>query len=60
MKPLLILDNHFRTKAELFRDETFAALEQLVEIEGGTDAPMPRDQIEALLPRASFYVASKP
>lgn len=60
MKPLLILDNHFRTKQELFRDGTFAALEQLVEIKGGNDLPMPRDEIEALLPRATFYVAAKP
>ncbi|MEM1237832.1 MAG: NAD(P)-dependent oxidoreductase [Pseudomonadota bacterium] len=60
MKPLLILDNHFRTKAELFRDDTFAALEELCEIEGGQDRPMARDRIEALLPEAAFYAASQP
>ena len=60
MKPFLILDNHFRTKSELFRDDTFAALEAMCDIEGGGDAPMPRDRIEALLPKASFYAASKP
>ncbi|KAJ54957.1 2-hydroxyacid dehydrogenase [Actibacterium mucosum KCTC 23349] len=60
MKPLLILDNHFRTKAELFRDETFDALAGLCDIRGGADAPMSRKDIEALLPDARFYVASKP
>ncbi len=60
MKPHLILDNHFRTRDELFRAETFEALGTLCEIHGGRDAPMPRDEIQALLPEAAFYVASRP
>ncbi|MEM1150752.1 MAG: NAD(P)-dependent oxidoreductase [Pseudomonadota bacterium] len=60
MKPLLILDNHFRTKDELFSDETFHALERLCEIEMGGDAPMPRARIERLLTRATFYAAAQP
>ncbi len=60
MKPKLILDNHFRTRDELFRTETFGALSDLCDIIGGLDEPMPRDQILAHLPDASFYVASKP
>ncbi|MEO1275040.1 MAG: NAD(P)-dependent oxidoreductase [Pseudomonadota bacterium] len=59
-KPTLILDNHFRTKEELFRPETFAALAALCEVHGGRDAPMPRAEIEALLPEAVVYVASRP
>lgn len=60
MKPLFILDNHFRTKAELFSDDTFAALAQLCEVEVGGDAPMPRTRVEALLPDATFYAATQP
>lgn len=60
MKPKLILDNHFRSRDELFRADTFGALSDLCEIIGGHDEPMPRGQILAHLPDASFYVASKP
>lgn len=60
MKPLLILDNHFRSKAELFSNDTFGALEQLCEVVGGRDAPMPREEVLSLLPKAQFYVASRP
>ncbi|MEM9341639.1 MAG: NAD(P)-dependent oxidoreductase [Pseudomonadota bacterium] len=60
MKPTLILDNHFRTRDELFRPETFAALAALCDIHDGADSPMPRAQIDALLPDAEFYIASKP
>lgn len=60
MKPILILDNHFRKKDELFSAETFRALQDLCEVHGGRDMPMPRQQITELLPVASFYVASRP
>lgn len=60
MKPKLILDNHFRTRDELFRDETFTALSQLSDIIGGQDSPMSREEVLAHLPDAAFYVASKP
>ena len=60
MKPVLILDNHFRTRDELFRRETYDALNAVCDVRGGHDAPMARSEIEALLPEATFYVASKP
>ena len=60
MKPLLILDNHFRTKSELFTDKTFAELASICDIRGGMDAPMPRQQIKDLLPKAAFYIGSRP
>lgn len=60
MKPLLILDNHFRKRAELFRSETFEALNDLCDVRGGRDAPMARAAILECLPEAAFYVASHP
>lgn len=60
MKPLLILDNHFRTKAELFRKDTFEQLEDLCDIRDGGDEPMARRDVKSLLKEAAFYVASKP
>lgn len=60
MKPKLILDNHFRTRDELFRAETFEALSELCDVIGGHDTPMPRSEILEHLPDAAFYVASKP
>lgn len=59
-KPLVILDQHFRKRDELFRAETYAALSELCDIRGGLDAPMPRDELLALLPEACVYIASKP
>jgi len=59
-KPVLILDNHFRLRDEVFRKDSFAALADLCEVHGGQDAPMPRADILALLPRAQVYVAAKP
>ncbi|MEX0279110.1 MAG: NAD(P)-dependent oxidoreductase [Ruegeria sp.] len=60
MKPILILDNFFRKRSELFRDETFEALSELCDIRGGEDRPMQREAITELLPEAAFYVASRP
>lgn len=60
MKPLLILDNHFRLRGELFRDETYTQLCNLCTVYGGIDEPMPRDAITERLPDAAFYVASRP
>ncbi len=60
MKPVLILDNHFRKRDELFREDTYAALMQLCDVHGGQDSPMPRAAITDLLPSAEFYVASRP
>ncbi len=60
MKPLLILDQHFRKLEELFRPEAHAALCALCDVRGGVNWPMPRAQIMDLLPDAAFYVASRP
>ncbi len=60
MKPILILDNHFRKRSELFRDEVFEALSDLCEIHGGEDRPMDRGAIAELIPDAAFYVAARP
>jgi len=60
MKPLMILDNHFRQRDELFSEDTYAALSELVDIHGGVDQPMPRSDIMAHLPDAAFYVSARP
>lgn len=60
MKPLLILDNHFRTREELFRPEVYEELSALCDVRGGQDTPMERATIERMLPQAAFYVASHP
>ncbi|MEM6634522.1 MAG: NAD(P)-dependent oxidoreductase [Pseudomonadota bacterium] len=60
MKPILILDNHFRKREELFRDAVYEELCARCEIHGGRNAPMPRDEISEVLPEAAFYVASRP
>lgn len=60
MKPVLILDNHFRTRDELFRGEVYDQLCDLCDVHGGRDTPMAREEITGLLPKASFYVASRP
>lgn len=59
-KPLLILDNHFRMRAELFQEETYSALCGLCDVHGGRDTPMDRAEILDLLPKAAFYVSSRP
>lgn len=60
MKPLLVLDQYFRRRAELFDEATFAALADTVRIEGGEDRPMDPARIAELLPVATFYVAARP
>lgn len=60
MKPVLILDNHFRTRDELFRDDVFEELCALCDVHGGRENPMPRADITRLLPQASYYVAARP
>ena len=60
MKPSIILDNHFRKREELFRDETFEELTGLCEVHGGRNEPMPREEVLTHLPKAAFYVASRP
>ncbi|MEO0543275.1 MAG: NAD(P)-dependent oxidoreductase [Pseudomonadota bacterium] len=60
MKPILILDNHFRKKDELFSVDAFDALQAICTVHGGRDEPMARAEITALLPDASFYIAAQP
>ncbi|MEM7718083.1 MAG: NAD(P)-dependent oxidoreductase [Pseudomonadota bacterium] len=60
MKPIIILDNHFRRCDELFCNESFQKLASCYDIRGGEDHPMPRSRIEELLPLASYYVAAHP
>lgn len=59
-KPVMILDQHFRTVEELFSPATWRALTEQVEIVGGQNWPMPRDRLEAHLPDAAFLVAGHP
>ncbi|MEM0947885.1 MAG: NAD(P)-dependent oxidoreductase [Pseudomonadota bacterium] len=60
MKPILILDNHFRKRDEIFRDETFDVLSGICDLHGGHDHPMERETVVELLPHATFYVAARP
>ena len=60
MKPLMILDNYFRQRNELFSADTYATLSELVDIHGGVDEAMPRSEIMERLPDAAFYVAARP
>jgi len=60
MKPTLILDNHFRAREELFRNEAYEALSGLCTILGGRNEPMPRAEIAEALPEVTFYAASLP
>lgn len=60
MKPLMILDQHFRKREELFDVATFEALGRHCRIEGGEDAPMDPDRLAQLLPEATFLVAARP
>ncbi|MCR9136498.1 MAG: hydroxyacid dehydrogenase [Alphaproteobacteria bacterium] len=59
-KPLLILDQHFRTRDELFHPDDYRELLSLCNVIGGADRPMERSMLEALLPRAAFLVAAHP
>ncbi len=59
-KPLLILDQHFRTVEELFSPRTLSALSDLCRIEGGENAPIEPARLERLLGEATFLVAARP
>ena len=59
-KPLMILDQHFRSVDELFARDTYARLGDICRIEGGQDAPMDPTEISSLLPQAQFLVAARP
>ena len=59
-KPLMILDQHFRKKDELFSADTWTALSELCDVVGGEDRPMPDEEIAAHLGAATFLVAARP
>lgn len=47
-RPLMILDQHFRKKDELFSKAAFATLSELCQIKGGADQPMDPERVETL------------
>ena len=59
-KPILILDQHFRTTEELFSDQTYAELQSLCHVIGGHNSPMDRETMLANLHTAKFLVAARP
>ncbi|MFL4469727.1 NAD(P)-dependent oxidoreductase [Tateyamaria armeniaca] len=59
-KPLLILDQYFRTVEELFDPDTYDELSSICRIEGGQDQPMDIERVSALLKEATFLVAARP
>jgi len=60
IKPVMILDQHFRTVEELFHPDDYEELLTLCDVTGGADRPMDRSTLEAALPRATFLVAAHP
>ena len=59
-KPVMILDQHFRTVEELFSDRAFAELSTLCRVEGGLDRSMSAEEIAAHLGEAHFLVGARP
>lgn len=59
-KPMLLLDQHFRTVGELFSSAAHAELNAIFDIRGGFDRPMRRSEFLEHLPEAAFVVAAKP
>lgn len=59
-KPLLILDQFFRTVEELFDQETFDELSSLCRIEGGENHPMDLAHLYEHLTEATILVAARP
>lgn len=59
-KPLLILDQHFRSVDELFDSATMARLKASYRVEGGKDRPMDKSLLDDLLPDAEVLIAARP
>ena len=59
-KPPLIMDQHFRQIEELFRPDAYSALNDICDIIGGVNWPMPRKVFLDNLPVSEFIVAAKP
>ena len=59
-KPLLLLDQHFRTVGELFSSAAYSELTSIFDVRGGFDGPMRRSEFLKILPAAEFVVAAKP
>ncbi|SDE37035.1 NAD(P)-dependent oxidoreductase [Limimaricola pyoseonensis] len=60
MKPLLIMDQHFRQLEELFSPECYARLTELCDVAGGVNWPMAQSEIDDRLAEATFLVAAHP
>ena len=60
LKPLLIMDQHFRRIEELFRPGALESLGGVCSIFGGANRPMARQDLLCQLPNAEFVVAAKP
>ncbi|WP_299655541.1 NAD(P)-dependent oxidoreductase [uncultured Tateyamaria sp.] len=56
----LIMDQHFRKTEELFRPETYAALNRVCDVIGGVNWPMPRERFLASLPDSEYVLAARP
>lgn len=59
-KAPLIMDQHFRQIEELFSASAYTALNEMCDVTGGVNWPMPREAFMASLPDAEFVVAAKP
>lgn len=60
MKPVVILDPHWRKVRELFTESAYAELEQQFEIVWGRDEPITEKLLQRAWPDAFAYVAATP
>lgn len=60
MKPVLILDSHWRRVDELFDANTLLALRKTFDVVWALDSPIPDDVLYGALPRASVLVTATP
>ena len=60
MKPVVIVDAHWRRMDELFSPSDLAALHDSYDVVWGRDAPIPADVLSEALPRAVALVAAPP
>lgn len=54
------MDQHFRQIEELFSQSAYATLNEMCDIAGGVNWPMPREAFLAGLPEVEYVVAAKP
>lgn len=60
MKPVVILDPHWRSVSELFSDASYQQLVQNFDIVWGKDNPIPPEVLQQAWPTAFAYVAAEP